>query len=266
MGEIFIRHDLAVDERALFRLGQLELLVARSDHGWSVGWRHAPDDASPWMSVERPSAVEQLGEGASVRSFTFSHSLGPLELRPMLADRAYVVRPVHELVVAPKDLVQLYVTTALWVSLRVGEGELPLLELPCVQLKETWFGANTIDGERCYAGRLPLCHVATGCAGMPHRAVTPLTIRNRAAEPLPIERLRLPVPRLPLHRARDGAFWTSRVSVVRKDGADEVDVEVFPSAPDEAGQAKLIAPARDAGAGNVVSRALGTMFSHSLIP
>lgn len=265
MSDIFTRHELAVDERARFRVGLLELLVARSGHGWNVGWRHAPDGVLPGMSVELGSSIEQLGDGATVRSFAFSRSLGPLELRPVLADRAVVVRPVHELVVAPKDLVQLYVTTSLWVALWVAEGDQVLMELPCVRPKETWFGVDTLEGERCYAGRLPLCHIATACAGVPHRAVTPLVIRNRSSLPLPIARLRLPVPRLPLHRAPDGAYWTSRVSVVRKEGSDEVDVEVLPSAPEEAGEAERVAPPRDPDAGNVVSRAIGTMFSHSIL-
>ncbi len=266
MSEMFTQHDIAVGQRTLFRVGLLDLLVGRSDHGWRVSWKHAPIDTAPEMRVEGSTSIDQLGEGASVRSFAFSHSLGPLDLRPILADRAVVVRPVDELIVAPRDLVQLYVTTPLWLALFVAEGERALMELPCVQPKETWFGASTLDGERCYAGRLPLCHLAPACADVPHRAITPVVIRNRASQPLPVERLRLPVPRLPLHRARDGSYWTSRISVVRKDGADEVDVEVLPSAPDEAVGAVRVAAARDPGSGNVVSRTLGTMFSHSILP
>jgi hypothetical protein len=266
MIRIFTQHELAVGERMRLGVGLLDLLVCRGGHGWTLSWRHEPAGSPPALRIERDGVPAQLDEGASQRSFAFSSSQGPLELVPRLADRAVIVRPVHELTVAPRALVQLYLTTSLWVGLQVEGGDQPLLELPCVLPKDTWFGSNSREGERCYAGRLPLCFHATDCAGPPHRAITPLIIRNRSSEPLPVARLRVPVPRLPLHRAADGSYWTSRVSVVRKEGSDEVDVEVLPHAPDEAGPARLVTPARDQTTGSVVSRALGTVFSYNLIP
>ena len=87
---------------------------------------------------------------------------------------------------------------------------------------------------------MPLRHDATACGDPPYRAVTPLLIRNRASQALAVERVRLPVPRLTLHCAKDGVFWTSRVSVLRREGSEEVDVEVLPHAPREAGDANLL--------------------------
>lgn len=266
MSEIFNQHDLTVGECARFRVGFLDLLVIRDGHGWTLSWQYAPSTAAPRMSADRPATIERLGVDAEQRSFAFGQSQGPLELVPMLSDRPIIVRPLHDVTVGPKALVKLYVTTALWIGVRVGGDAQTLAELPSVWPKQTWFGPNTLEGERCYAGRQPLCHHATGCASTPHRVITPLVLHNRSVLPLPIARLRLPVPRLPLHLAQGGGYWTSRVSVTRRDSSDDVEVEVLPSAPEEAGMATLVAPARNSDASNVVSRALGSVFNHSLIP
>lgn len=266
MSEVWAQQALELDEQAVFRVGQLRLLVARGLHDWSLAWSYGADDLAPALAVSRSEGLEVLGDGVQRCSHAFPHSQGPLVLAPLLADRPVIVRPVHDVVIAPHALVQLYVTTSLWVGVGVEGGEQTLSELPCVRPKQTWFGPNTLEGELCYAGRLPLCHHAEGCAGQPHRAITPLLIRNRSSAPLAVLRARLPVPRISLFRTKDGGFWTSRVSVVRKEGSDEVDVEVLPRAPDEAGGAALVAPARVQGGEGVVSRTLGSVFSHSLIP
>jgi len=266
MSDIFTQHELAAGEHLRVRVGYLDLSATRGDQRWTLCWRHAPYSETPRMMLERDAAREMLGDDVHQRTFAFQQTQGPLAIMPLLADRAVIVRPSHDVTVAPQATVRLYVTTPLWAGIRVNDGELLLAELPCVQPKETWFGANTIAGERCYAGRQPLRQRITDGPVSPHRAITPLVIRNQSSMPLPIVRLRLPVPRLPLHRSNDGTYWTSRILVVHKEGSDEVDVEVVASSPDEAGSAERVAPARNQEAGNVVSRALGSVFSHSLIP
>ncbi len=266
MSEIWAQHALDVGDGAELHAGMLRLWVGRGVHDWTLGWRYAPEGRDPVMAVVLSADEPALDDEVQRCSYAFPHSQGPLVLAPMLADRPVIVQPMHELTVAPRSLVQLYVTTSLWVGVRAEGGEQLLRELPLVQPKQTWFGPSTIEGEWCYAGRLPLMRLAEGISSRPHRATTPLLIRNRSTEPLAVVRARLPVPRLSLFRSPDGGFWTSRVSVVRREGSDQVEVEVLPRAPDEAGQAVLVAPARDQGSDNVVSRALGSMFSHSLIP
>jgi len=266
MSDLFTQHELAMGEHLRVRVGNLDLSATRGDQRWTLCWRHAPYSEAPCMTAEHGVAPGTLGDDVHQRTFAFQQTQGPLAIVPMLADRAVIVRPSHDVTVAPQATVRFYVTTPLWAGIRVNNGELLLAELPCVRPKETWFGANTIEGERCYAGRQPLCHRVTDGPVSPHRAITPLVIRNRSSLPLPIVRLRLPVPRLPLHRSKDGTYWTSLIVVVHREGSDEVDVEVGASPPDEAGKAVRVAPARNQEAGNVVSRALGSVFSHSLIP
>ena len=265
MPEIWSPPELAIDQRAYFSIGPLEMLVARGSCDWTVAWRHVHGPDASQVAAELPCERAELGDDAQERSFSSQESRGPLVLEPMLADRAVVVRPEQALTVAPRAEVRLFVTTPLWVALRAGDPE-ALMDLPSAQPKETWFGPSTIEGERCYAGRLPLCHDAAACGDPPHRALTPLLIRNRASQALAVERIRLPMPRLTLHRTKDGVFWTSRVSVLRKEGSEEVDVEVLPHAPQEAVAARQVGAARDPAGSNVMSRALDSVFSHSFLP
>lgn len=254
MEGIWGEHEIPVGGQYVVQVGALHLTVERTTFSWSIAWQYSPNSIT---SGPTPRVLDK-----NERSFAFHRSSGTLKVVPLLADRPVVVRPIHDIAVAPGDMVQFYVTTSLWVGLRAGEQE--LLEFAGVKPKETWFGPNTVKGELCYAGRLPLCHDATDFLDLPHRAITPLLIHNRSTEPLGVVRLRLPVPRLPLHRGEDGRFWTSQVAVHCM-GDSEVEVEVVPHAPAEAGPALLVSPARDQSKPGVVSRAFNSVFNNPLI-
>ncbi len=165
--------------------------------------------------------------------------------------------PFHLL---PGQETTLYVGSPIWVRLRVGEPAIQIKELPTRRPSDTWFGGSTREGELCYAiktravtdlERLPVFH---------RSAVTPVLIRNRAGDPLWLEKLKLPVPYLSLFGADDGRLWTEGVSLTRSDEGEMASLEVGSGPPDEASRGQLLTPARRTSEPNLIIRAFSSLF------
>ncbi len=65
----------------------------------------------------------------------------------------------------------------------------------------------------------------------PHRAVSPVTIRNRGVDPLLVERLLLPVPNLTLHADPEGHLWSQEVLLVRREGQESAERHLGKAGP-----------------------------------
>jgi len=225
-----------------FDLGALAVRVLRERGSWMLAWSHAGAPEEP------------------IRRVATAATEGPLVLAPRTADQAVVVRPEGTLTVAAGERVKVFAVTPLWATVQTGAGLL-LADLPCQRLSRTWFGPDTRDGELCLAAWRPLA-VLPGAS--PLEAATPVLIENLSARPLAVERLRLPVPRLPLFSDAAGAFWTSRVTVRRRERRVEVEIKLDADAPAEAQRPRGVAAAREAFSENAMLNALGSALARTV--
>ena len=84
-----------------------------------------------------------------------------------------------------------------------------------------------------------------------------MRLRNEGLGTFRLERIRMPVPQLPLLLAADGRLWTPPVAVnIERSGAVAVELSAAP--PIEAGPCAALSPAREEG------RGLGRVM-HSLV-
>lgn len=91
----------------------------------------------------------------------------------------------------------------------------------------------------------------------PHRAVTAISIHNRADDPLKIERIMLPVGNLSLYTRGDGRLWTDDVVMRREPSDTSTTVEVTLQQSAQTGVDQVIvAEPRE----KVVDRGLGRVF------
>lgn len=144
-----------------------------------------------------------------------------IEIKPSLADRTVVCRPKSPITIAPNASIVIYLSTPIWLTLRLnGDKNILLKEIATQQLSDTWFGPSTREGEFCYAsqtsGRLDIDKLNRRTL----RAITPLFIENRADSDLNFERVALPVPSLSLYAEQTGQLWTQNVSLIREDDGD----------------------------------------------
>ncbi len=244
--------ELTVEGEAwqLFELGSLRLELRRLGREWWIRSSRRPLEEEEGGSEPRESASSEgggEGEEAIGDRFVFREAPGTVKLEPTLADRPVVSRPVAPLHVPSGESVTVFVSSPLWVRISVGSGEAvrELLELPLTVLSDTWFGPSSMVGQLCYAARTRARMHLDEVAPRPHRAVTPVEIRNESARKLLLERLSLPVPHLGLYREANGAFWTESLAIVRRDERVPEAVEIGEGPPGEASEARFLRPPRE---------------------
>lgn len=223
------------------------MTAERRAHEWRVTVATGDDPLEETLEVaarvDPGQALHVSAKTATTRRFAFDSSPASLVLEPRLADRDVVVRPADPLTIPAGQTILMYVSTPLWFSAATEEPRHILFEAPFFRPSDTWFGPSTVEGELCYAsrttGRLDLGELPV----RPHRAITPVQIRNRTKETLPLERLKLPVGILPLLAGPRG-LWTPQIVLISNEGADRADIVVQPGAPSEAGSVVPVAEPR----------------------
>ena len=254
--------DLNYEQTAQWVIGPLKLAVQRLPNEWQVAYE--PDElidleATEWQQTTVALDISALNY-ANTERYVVGQTSKNLRIRPTLADRPIITRPFTPLYVPAGEQTVIFVSSPLWVSVEVGDLPKILQEIPIQRPSDTWFGPSTMEGELCYAsrtyGRLHLDNIPVRS----HRAITQVTIRNRATSQLLVERLSLPVPYLSIFETSEGLLWTQAVKMMRTrdTGMATLDVEAGP--PKEAGEVKLICGPRQPPDQNMVIRAFGALF------
>lgn len=250
-----------------WRVGPSTLWIYHLPHEWRLVHLQDGDSLSKTAEVIAPLpedavnlSLEDLPEGAVVSRFSFRTTGGQLAVMPVLADRPVVVRPETPLYVPPGEAATLYVSTPLWVCLEAGDPPLLLQEVPSHRPSDTWYGPNTREGELCYATRTAGRLVLADLPRCPHRAVTPILIRNRARDALLVERIQLPVQYLALFQAAGGYLWTQAVTLDREKDGGFSALNLLEGAPPEADDAHPVSKPRETSRASLIGRTFSTLF------
>jgi hypothetical protein len=241
-------------------VGPSRIWVERRDLEWRLHQLELPHAADTEVEFGVPSAIHEIHPDAKLDRFAVRSNGRSLTINPLLADRPVVIRPETPLYVPSGEDVTLYVSTPLWLRFEVGEPIRRLVDRPAQRPSDTWFGPSTLVGELCYAsrtsGRLRLAELPQ----RPHRAVTPVRIRNLAKDPLLLERVKVPVQYLSLFRSRSGSLWTQTATLVREQDGDLAALQLGRGAPEEASGADQIAAPRQQAEGHLALRAFSRLF------
>jgi hypothetical protein len=262
--------------------GPLTIWARRHPREWAIMTVRGSDGSTGEAERGHEVPDDDVPEDAAVERFSFSESPAALLLRPVLADRSVVVRPEGTFAVPSGERVTLFVSTPVWLTISVGRasrgrrrrGRKPparrdedaledvlLTEIPSHRLSDTWFGPSTLVGELCYASRTAGRLAIDELPIRPHRAVTPVTLDNRAATPLVVQRVLVPVPTLALYADQDGGLWTQGVSLTREADVDQAVARVESTPPVVArGPAERLADPRTAAPATAVVRAFSRLF------
>jgi hypothetical protein len=252
---------IPLGQGAAWRIGPLHLKVRRTPWAWSLAWSRTAVWTDAGLAVAEPfdPAEADTPEYHTAR-FAFGETADPLELRPRLADRAVIATPEAPFHLLPDEQCLAYVSTPLWMAVHVGQERRLAVEVPVVRPPDSWFGKNLVEGELCYGSRTAMRLQADQLPRLHHRAVIPVLLQNRGGDSLLVERVRLPVPHLPLLLAADGRCFTPTVQVRRERGG--VDrVTVLDGPPPAVGEMRALAPAREPGALALVAQAFSSLFN-----
>lgn len=253
--------DLRVPEgsHAVWRVGPLELDVQHLPGEWRVACRRGDDIWSDAAAV-RVAEGGQISEELAVERYLVDDAQPLLSLQPLLPDRPVVTRPVSPVYIPAGEAARFYVSMPLWLRLAVGEARKALTEIPTLRLSDTWFGANTLEGELCYALRSRCRLTLEDGPVLPYRVVTPLVVRNQATDRMLLERINVPVRQLSLFVAPSGQFWTGEVTVERTEEGHLAALKIDAGAPAEARDAAAVAGPRDPLPRKAAIRAFSALF------
>ena len=244
----------------------------RTDREWRVAWETGRDALVKTNEHTGPTEASDAGfdwstppTAYTVTRYSMRSTHEHLHLQPMLADRSVVIRPEHPISIVPGESITLFISTPLWMRLQVHTPKKHLVEMPTVRPSDTWFGTTTLEGELCYAvrtsGRLHLDDVPM----RPHRAVTPLRIRNQASDTLLLERVQVPTRHLALYATNHSILWTQALTLEREanrmSSAPAATVHIRAGAPEEAQQATLLTEPREATKRNLFVSTFGAVGS-----
>jgi hypothetical protein len=225
-----------------WRLGPLDLALSRVDDEWHLAFEAREGEHDEGWTRERWE--ERTADLEPTERFDAGPDAGEIMLRPRVADRTVVALPRVPLYILPGERSKLYVSSPVWIDIRVGRPPRSLRELPVKRLSDTWVGSSTLEGEAAYAlkthARVRLEEVPR-CA---YRCLTPVVFANHGTDMLRVERMNLPIPYLSLYGTASGNLWTEGVVLVRTEHDELARLDIERGAPPEAGEATLVSEAR----------------------
>ncbi|ABI57722.1 hypothetical protein ACN2MM_12675 [Alkalilimnicola ehrlichii MLHE-1] len=236
-------------------VGPMRLRVHHGLNEWRLLREQDPD---PWL--DRLEMVHSddpalIPEGEQLHRVVLATPESRIHLELLPADRAVVSRPVSPVSVPGGEAVRVYVSTPVWVRVTLGERQHRMLEQPSYRPSDTWFGPSNMEGEICYATRSRFRLTLAEQARSPARVITPVQIRNQAADPLTLDRLNVPMPWLPLYADQDDHLWTPEVGLTRRADGDLAELRFTDQPPREChGGTRLSAP-RQSGRQHTAFRA-----------
>ncbi|PIQ62044.1 MAG: hypothetical protein COV99_07365 [Bacteroidetes bacterium CG12_big_fil_rev_8_21_14_0_65_60_17] len=256
-----------------WEIGPSTLWLIHRSHEWAVVHRPSTDNEDMDHSISRsayyvPASGNDCGdeltgtrEGYQVRRYSFRDPQSDVSLTPALADRPIVSRPESTLFVPPHESVTLYLSTPLWIQIRVTESGRQIAEMPSFRMSDTWFGPSTIEGELCYATRTSGRLRRDDVPARLNRAITPLRVLNTGNDPLELVRVQLPAPYLALYKSDADELWTEAVTMTRSDGVEGAEVEIVTGAPPEVRGASRITGPRQTLKKNLFTSTFGAVGS-----
>jgi hypothetical protein len=251
---------LVENETRHWQIGPSLLWLSHLNHEWRLYHKQLENPLETTLKIYLPASADEIDQTTTQNRFSFSKTTETIQLMPSLADRPIIIRPEHTFYVPSQESVMLYVSTPIWINLQAHKPLKDLLEFPSYRPSDTWFGPSTLEGELCYAARTTAKLNLSELEFRPHRAITPIRIRNRASEPLKLERVKVPLPYLSLYAAEDQRLWTQLVSFERQDDGDFAQLNLAKTAPPEAGPCKRLAKPRHEPGKNVVVRTFSKLF------
>ncbi|MCA9537061.1 MAG: hypothetical protein KC593_25440 [Myxococcales bacterium] len=224
-------HDIPSGGRLELTLGPLTLWVSRFEREWRVGAVRDDDTLRSGAAVtlfDGREPVERPDDTAWDR-FAQRETAGSVTLTPGLMDRAFVVRPYAKLHLLPTQEVVVYVTTPLVVRITDEQAAAPMVDVPVTRPSETWYGADTMNGSVCYAGRTHARLQPEQLERRASRATTAIRFVNRSEEPHWVEHLYVPVTRMALWEdPTTGALLTDAITVTHDRDHEETEVRRGP--------------------------------------
>lgn len=228
-----------------WQFGSLLFRLIRHKNEWRSEYYRPSiqhEDQQDWKILDNAMAFPQPSTFAR---YMFNQTSDTFYLMPRLADRGVVIKPTRPMYIPAGQQSTLFISTPLWFCGTTAHSRTPLFDLPIILPKDTWFGADNLSGEMCYAtpvdGRTELSLLRPRA----FRAVTPIHFYNASHQQMRLKRINVPVPSLPLfHSLETGRLWTSEISVFQDSIGRPPRIRIESRTPKLAGAVRFVQAAR----------------------
>jgi len=253
--------DFSLDSgaTAFWRISSFGLWVSRLGNEWRVAYHRSSLDEDPF-EWERDLESGPPPEDVETERYVFGSTKPGFSVLPVLADRPVVTRPRTPFYIPSGQDATIFVSSPLWVRITIHKERLRLQDLAIVIPSDTWFGPNTREGAMGYAMRTSARLVLEEVPRRPHRAVTPVLVRNRAEDALFLERLSIPIPYLPLFAGEDGLLWTPGITLTRESDSSMAALKIDEKAPRAAVSPVKVHEPRESASKGMLVRAFSALF------
>ena len=221
-------------------LGSLALWVYNCGDEWHVGYEYPAGQMEP----ARFRQGKKKPDIKTWQRWTKEEAAVTIQLRPVMPDRAVVVKSEFALTIPGKSHTQFFIGIPIWLQVLGGE-ELDVLmfEKPIVQLSNTWFGEME-TGELCYYLESGMAQSVDQKAPFSGKVICPVKVMNQSKEILELSSLRVDVKFLAIFSGKD-CLWSNGLKVSQPEGRDYSHVEVKKSPPKVECTLKKIADPRE---------------------
>ncbi len=211
---MFGEHDIQIGETKGWHAGPIDVFACRQRGELKVGRRQTR--AANAIEI---NALLDMSEGHHDSSFsttrfsTMENTSQVIHISPRTAPSPVVISLREPVVLRPDSVTQVFVSTPVWIAFRTVPTAKPFHEIPSLDLKQTWFGANHREGELCLSSMSQGTIHADFVTHHPLRALTRLDVHQSGTRPFRLEKLKLPMPALNLYRDDEDHLHTDGLQV-----------------------------------------------------
>lgn len=254
--------DIEAGQSRFWKVGNVIICVNRFTNEWHVA--SCQTETLESQSHDTELSDDNLSvptDELKFKTYVFN-TQAEITLTPILADRPLASRLENTLHIPGGEEILLYVSAPVWVSLKTGQSNITLDEIPTFILSDTWVGRNTMEGELCYAGQTFCSPRLNELPYGPDRIIIPMLIRNNASSILLLDTLSAPLPYLSVYRDPQNYLWTEQLILHREsDATPEIIVDKGP--PWIEHDIELLSPARkELKAGSHLKQFLNLFVGH----
>lgn len=221
-------------------LGGLCVWVCNAGDEWHVGHEYLAGQMIP----ARTGQIKQQPDGKSWQRWTKEPADDIIRLKPVMPDRAVVVKSGSPLTIPMKSSTRFFIGIPLWLQVTAGKkGEAVMLEKPVMQLSNTWFG-DMESGELCYYLESAVSQSVDFKAPFTGKVICPVQVANQSKESLEMATLRVDVKYLSIFAGRE-RLWSNGLKVTQPEGRNYSQVEVKKNPPQVNGAIKRMSDSRE---------------------
>ena len=198
---MFGRHNIEIGDFLAWVAGPIDLALNRERGELRISKNEVRSPTSKEVSPHSNLSKVDVHPAFSTTRFSMpSQDPVAIDIQPILAPTPLVITLREPIILKPKSITPVFVSTPVWIGFKVNEQASFFHELPSLLLKQTWFGPSNREGELCLSCTNKGTIHKDFIEHHPLRALTRVDVHQSDEDIFKLERLKIPITALNLYR------------------------------------------------------------------